>query len=68
MADTVLRIIGALFDYLLMRTGRWVLAIGGVKTNIFAELLVGIVTWITLGLSTLAIAAGVMAVLRAVHF
>jgi hypothetical protein len=57
-----------LFDYLLMRTGRWVLAIGGVKTNIFAELLVGIVTWITLGLSTLAIAAGVMAVLRAVHF
>lgn len=74
MADTVLRFIGALvgalvrvlFDYLLMKTGRWALAICGIRSNIFVETFVGILTWVVFGLAGLVAAVGMSTLLRSI--
>lgn len=53
-----------LIDYLLVRTGRWVLAAWEIRSNLVVEALVGILSWIAFGFSALVIAVGVMDLLR----
>jgi hypothetical protein len=72
MAENMLRVIGALVgalirgltEYLLLRTGRWVLAGWGIKSNLFVEVLVGVLSWAAFGFLMLAIVAGLMTLLR----
>jgi hypothetical protein len=74
MTETALRFIGllvgalarGLFDYLLVKTGRWALAVCGIRSNIFVETLVGILTWVVLGLAGLVTAAGIATLLRSI--
>jgi hypothetical protein len=72
MAEYILRVIGALIgalirgltEYLLLRTGRRVLAAWGIKSNPFVEVLVGMLSWTAFGFLMLAVVAGLMTLLR----
>jgi hypothetical protein len=63
MAENMLRVIGALVgalirgltEYLLLRTGRRVLAAWGIKSNPFVEVLVAGLSWAAFGFLMLAV-------------
>lgn len=46
MADIVFTLIQALLEGVSTQTGRWVLSLGGWKSNAFAETLLGLLVWI----------------------
>jgi hypothetical protein len=54
MAEFVFRVIGAvieaLLDALIARTGKSVLSSWGLKSNLFVEVLIGLVVWAIMGI------------------
>jgi hypothetical protein len=65
MAETVVRFIGALIqaalELLIQHTGKKVLSLWGRKSNLFIELLIGLVVWSTAGLLLVAVIAALAA-------
>lgn len=65
MAETVVRLIGVLilaaFELLVQHTGRKVLSLWGRKSNLFIELLIGLVVWSFAGLLLVAAVAALVA-------
>jgi uncharacterized protein (DUF3084 family) len=57
MAEFIFRVIGgvieAVLDALVAHTGKRVLSLCGLRSNLFVEFLIGFVVWAMIGLTTL---------------
>ena len=45
MADIIARLLQALLEGFMTVTGRWVLSLCGLKSNVFAETFLGLLVW-----------------------
>jgi hypothetical protein len=57
MADIVAAVAPALLEGFLTHTGRWLPSLVGLKLNVFAETLLGLLVWILVILLSLALFA-----------
>jgi hypothetical protein len=60
MADVVAGLLQALLEGLMTVTGRWVLSLFGLKSNVFAETLLGLLIWILVMCLSIALFAALV--------